>query len=231
MHHSFFPRHRITHHLLTHPRLLISFAVGIAAFFIQPDHWMLATRLLIAWNTGTWLYIIIASVFMLHASEHSIRTQALRGDESRYVVLILATLAAITSLAAIVVQLGSVRDAHGLMKALHIGLASSTILSAWTFIHLMFAQHYAHEYFIERLHPHDTPSEAKGGLRFPGTEKPDFFDFLYFSFVIGVASQTADVEIWCKPIRRICLAHCILSFFFNTTILALTINIGAGLLT
>lgn len=230
MHSSSFPHHSILRHISAHPRLLICVLIGMCAFYLQPSPWMLATRLLIAWNLSTWIYILIAGFYMLRASEHSIRAQALLGDESRYVVLLLATTAAITSLAAIVVQLGNVKDAHGLMKTLHIGLASSTIISAWTFIHLMFAQHYAHEFFIERRTQHDVPNEAKGGLRFPGTEKPDFFDFLYFSFVIGVASQTADVEIWCKPIRRICLVHCILSFFFNTTILALTINIGAGLI-
>jgi uncharacterized membrane protein len=217
-------------HIMGHPRLIGCIAIGLISYYLQPLEWMQATRILIAWNISIWLYIIVATIFMLRATETTIRRQALLGDESRFVVLILSSLAAITSLAAIVIQLGSVKDAHGLMKALHIGLASSTIISAWTFIHLMFAQHYAHEFFIERLNQHNLPIENAGGLRFPGTEKPDFFDFLYFSFVIGVASQTADVEICCKPIRRISLAHCILSFFFNTTILALTINIGAGLL-
>jgi uncharacterized membrane protein len=217
-------------HIKAHPRLIMCVLIGTIAFFLQPDQWTLNTRLLITWNISTWLYIVVAGFFMLRASEHSMRTLALLGDESRYVVLGLATLASITSLAAIVIQLGNVKDAHGLLKALHIGLASSTIMSAWTFIHLVFAQHYAHEYFIERQHQTNQPNDNKGGLHFPGTEKPDFFDFLYFSFVIGVASQTADVEITCKPIRRISLAHSIVSFFFNTTILALTINIGAGLI-
>ena len=216
---------------MAHPRLAVCLLIGVALYAVQPSDWMLpATRILIAWNISTWLYIAAAAVTMKRATDKSMRRQAALADESRFIVLTLAVVAAIAGLAAIVVQLGSVKDAQGMVKAFHISLASSTIISAWTFIHLMFAQHYAHEYFIERSSEPQLPDDARGGLRFPGTEKPDFLDFLYFSFVIGVASQTADVEIWCKPIRRVCLFHCILSFFFNTTILALTINIGAGLI-
>ena len=101
----------------------------------------------------------------------------------------------------------------------------ATILGSFAFIHVTFALHYAHEYVLGRRRK--TPEGC--GLIFPGTDKPDYLDFLYFSFVIGVAGQTADVSISSQPMRRVALIHCVLSFLFNTTVLALTINIAAGL--
>jgi uncharacterized membrane protein len=115
-------------------------------------------------------------------------------------------------------------------KGLHMGLAAATIVSAWFFIHLTYAFHYAHEYFDEYLTEPDRPAAERGGLAFPGTEDPDYYDFFYFSYVIGVACQTADVNISSQAMRRVALVHCVLAFFFNSAVLALTINIAAGLI-
>jgi uncharacterized membrane protein len=103
-------------------------------------------------------------------------------------------------------------------------------VSAWVFIHLTFALHYAHDYFDELATELGKPLVERGGLRFPGTETPDYYDFLYFSYVIGVACQTADVDITSSLMRRTALVHCVLAFFFNSAVLALTINIAAGLI-
>ncbi|MGO9685493.1 MAG: DUF1345 domain-containing protein, partial [Beijerinckiaceae bacterium] len=131
---------------------------------------------------------------------------------------------------AIFAQLTTVKTLTGLLKDLHIALAAATIVSAWTFTHLMFGLHYAHDYFLERAGSEARPAKKAGGLIFPGTKEPDYFDFLYFSFVIGVACATADVEITSRPMRRAALVHCVLAFFFNSAVLALTINIAAGLI-
>jgi uncharacterized membrane protein len=227
---SFLLRNRYLVHLFARPRLLICIALGIASALLLPAHWRAATRILIGWNLATWLYIVLVGLLMRKATPTSIRRRALMTDESRFVVLTLATLAAIVSLAAIFVQLGNVKDAVGLAKAMHLGLACATILSSWIFIHLMFAQHYAHEFFLERDAEKLLPEDERGGLRFPGSRKPQFVDFLYFSFVIGCASQTADVETTSAEMRVITLLHGVISFFFNTTVLALTINIAAGLI-
>ncbi|HWG06610.1 MAG TPA: DUF1345 domain-containing protein [Beijerinckiaceae bacterium] len=212
-------------------RLLSCLLFACLLFVLEPKAFRLSTRLLVSWNLGTWLYIVIALVTMARATEHSIKRRAAAGDESRFIVLTFACLASVTSLVAILAELGIAKDAAGFSKTFHLFLAGITIVSAWTFIHLIFTQHYAHEYFIERDHDDDptTPPESLGGLHFPGTQLPDFSDFLYFSYVIGVACQTADVETTSRPMRRVVLIHCILSFFFNTTILALTINLAAGL--
>ena len=104
------------------------------------------------------------------------------------------------------------------------------MLSAWVFIHLTFALHYAHEYFDETKAVEGEKPALRGGINFPDTDEPDYWDFVYFSFIIGVAAQTADVTIGSKVIRRTSLVHSILAFFFNSAVLALTINIAAGLI-
>jgi uncharacterized membrane protein len=223
-------RHPVVRNIVARPRLLICIAIGAAMLLIQPQAWDLLTRLLIAWNVGVWLYIAAASWMMAGADEHHIRRQALEGDESRFLVLTIGSLAAAASLAAIVAQLSTLKDMQGLAKAMHLGLVAATILSAWIFMHLTFALHYAHEFYIERDEERELAPEMRGGLLIPGCLKPDFSDFLYFSFVIGVACATADIDITSRPMRRVALVHCVLAFFFNTTILALTINICAGLI-
>ncbi len=188
------------------------------------------TRWLIAWNASAALYFILAGWLIVHATPASIRYRAKIEDENRFTILVLTSIAAVASMGAILAQLAIVKDLTGVSKGLHIALAMATIISAWLFIHLMFALHYAHDYFAATERLDDGPGAMRGGLNFPETENPDYYDFLYFSYVIGVASQTADVSITSKNMRRTALAHCILAFFFNSAVLALTINIAAGLL-
>ncbi len=142
----------------------------------------------------------------------------------------LPSLATLAAIAAIVAELAIVKELSGSFKGLHIGLAAATIVSAWLFIHLTYALHYAHEFFDEYFVEPGRPAAERGGLAFPGTDHPDYFDFLYFSYVIGVACQTADVNITSPAMRRVALVHCVLAFFFNSAVLALTINIAAGLI-
>jgi len=212
-----------------HPRFFAATICGIAIGFLLPAEWRAVTRLLIGWNAATWLYFILSAIMIAAASHETIRKRAELQEEGRFVILTMSTLAAVAAIGAILAQLATVKDTAGLLKGLHIGLAAATIISAWTFIHLMFALHYAHDYFIERAATPDRPAKKSGGLAFPGTKDPDYFDFLYFSFVIGVACQTADVEITSQPMRRTALVHCVLAFFFNSAVLALTINIAASL--
>lgn len=227
---SFLLRNRYLVNFFGRPRLLICVVIGVASGFLLPAAWRTSTRVLVAWNIATWLYVVLALWMMMRSTASSIHRRAVMIDESRFVVLTLATVAAIASLGAIFAQLGLVKETQGYLKALHLSLAGATILSAWIFIHLMFAQHYAHEYFLERDAEKLLPEDQRGGLCFPGNRKPLFADFLYYSFVIGCASQTADVETTSAEMRVITLIHGVISFFFNTTILALTINIGAGLI-
>ncbi|HEY6897801.1 MAG TPA: DUF1345 domain-containing protein [Rhodocyclaceae bacterium] len=220
------PRHSLpVRLLLARPRLFISALAGLATFLLLPE--ALAshpvTRLIVAWNAGACLYLLLALRMMFWSSHERMRSRALQQDEGRIVVLVLVVIAAIVSLGAIVAQLGVAKDMHGLPRYAHIGLAALTILSSWAFTQVMFALHYAHDYYGAELRG------GSGGLAFPGGHAPDYGDFLYFACVIGTSGQTADISFTCRFMRRIGLVHCVLAFFFNTTLVALTINIASGL--
>jgi uncharacterized membrane protein len=209
------------------PRLFIAAACGIAIGVLLPAQWRMITRLLVGWNAATWFYFLLSGIMIARASNETIKAEI--QDDGRFFILVLSSLAAAAAIGAIIAQLAIVKETTGLLKELHIGLAAATIVSAWSFIHLMFGLHYAHDYFLERAATPNRPAKKAGGLCFPGTKNPDYLDFLYFSFVIGVACQTADVEITSQPVRRTALVHCVLAFFFNSAVLAFTINIAAGL--
>lgn len=207
-----------------HKRLIISIFVGVAVALVLPHSFVhkTITRILLGWNVSTWLYLVLAAVMMVRSTPDCMRSRARTQDEGKIVLLVLVIITSIASLVAIAAELVIVKDMHGLDRATHIALVAFTIAASWAFTHTMFALHYAHDYYAS--------SARDGGLCFPGTENPDYADFLYFAGVIGTSGQTADVSFTSQRMRRIGLAHCVLAFFFNTTVLALTINIAASLL-
>lgn len=213
-----------------HKRLFSSAAIGAGTAYAFPADIDASTLFLISWNAGTWFYFAASGIMIARASPQSIRWRAKVTDEGKFLILVLTSLAAAASIAAIAVQLAAVKNMSGLTKGLHVALAAITILSAWMFTHLTFALHYAHEYFDVLAGPPEKPAEERRGLIFPGTKEPDYYDFLYFSYIIGVACQTADVAISSPVMRRTALVHGILSFFFNSAVLALTVNLAAGLI-
>lgn len=181
------------------------------------------TRWLVAWNAGTVLYVLLAAVMMARSTHDHMRQRAALHDEGQLAILAVVVVAAVASLAAIAGELVLVPHLHGLTRSLHIALAGGTLLSSWAFIQVMFALHYAHEYYASAR-----PGQP-AALDFPGDEQPDYGDFFYFSAIIGTSGQTADVSLVSKSMRRIGTVHCVLAYLFNTTLLALLINIGAGL--
>jgi uncharacterized membrane protein len=221
------PAHQfLAHQIRMRPRLFISVLVGILVGSILPQSWFTEeiTRLLIGWNSGICLYLLLAGTMMARATSDQIRRRAQLEDEGQLLILALVTVAAVASLAAIIAELAAVKNIQGALKYPHIGLAIFTIISSWAFTHMIFALHYAHDYFA------NVENNRSGGLEFPGKDTPGYGDFLYFAFIIGTSGQTADVSITTNKMRRIGLLHCVLAFLFNTTVLALTINIAAGLL-
>jgi uncharacterized membrane protein len=210
------------------PRIYICALVMVLVYLAIPSDMRVATRALLAWNTGALLFIVLVGWMMARANEASIQAQAALEDENQWLLSAVGTVAACAALAAIVAELGAVKDLTGWNKGAHITLTAITIVSAWTFIHLLYTLHYAHEYYGDVYDESGKATADRKGLRFPGERDPSYGDFLYFAFVIGCASQTADVETVSPAMRRTALAHGIVAFFFNTVILALTINIGAG---
>jgi uncharacterized membrane protein len=202
------------------PRLFISALIGAVVIALCPSDWRIATRLLVGWDVGLALYLGLMLRMMSVAEVRHIRMRAKLQDEGQIAVLTLTAIAALASLGAIVALLGM--SEAGNREPAHLILAVATIFLSWTFTHSMFALHYAHEFYDEN-------GGKGGGLIFPGDLKePDYWDFVYFSFVIGMTSQVSDIAITCRPIRHTVSAHGIISFFFNVTLLALTVNIAAS---
>ena len=208
------------------PRLVAAAAFGTALYVALPTHWpnVLTTRLLLCWNAAVTLYLLMALWVIAASSMDTMRQRAYRQDEGQKTILLLTATAVLASLAAIVAELGTIKGMAGSAKTLHLGLAAITVASSWLFMHLMFAMHYAHDYYLNLRRGQDP------GLAFPQEPAPDYWDFLYFSAVIGTSGQTADVSFTAKAMRRTGLVHCVLAYFYNTTVLALTINIAAGLM-
>lgn len=208
------------------PRIFIATALAVAVYIGLPEFVLThaVTRLLVAWNAGTVLYVVLAAIMMIRSSQHHMRHRAQLQDDGQFVILILVVVSTVASLAAIAGELAVVKDMHGLTKGAHIALASLTVLSSWAFSQMMFAIHYAHDYYAAVCHGHPA------GLQFPADDQPDYGDFFYFAAVIGTSGQTADVSFVTKPMRRIGSMHCILAYLFNTTVLAMLINIGASML-
>jgi uncharacterized membrane protein len=207
------------------PRLFISAAVAIVVGILLPEFAAAhpVTRWLIAWNVGTCLYVLLAAIMMARSTSDRMRHRAKLQDDGQLVILLLVVVAAVASLAAIAGELVVVKDMHGFIRSAHIALAGATVLSSWAFIQIMFALHYAHEFYAA------LSNGRPAGLRFPDDENPGYGDFFYFASVIGTSGQTADVSFVSKHMRRIGSVHCILAYLFNTTVLALLINIGASL--
>jgi uncharacterized membrane protein len=219
-------RHRLkpVRIIRNHVRLFASFLIGAVMLMLLPGTWPLTTRILVSWDSSTALYLVLVFIVMSRFDLERVRHRACEEDEGGALVLALTVTAAIASLAATVIELGPVQKSAGGIKLFSFGLAATTILLSWMFIHVIFALYYAHQYYGEGAYGE--------GLDFPGDErinKPDYWDFLYFSLVIGMTSQVSDVQVTSKIVRRVVSAHSVVSFFFNVAILALTVNLAAGL--
>jgi len=198
------------------PRLFLAALLGAAVAVALPADWRVATRVLVGWDAGVAGFLLAAFALMLRADVRRIRRRAALQDEGRIVILVLVVAAALASLASIVAELGAGRSPW------HLALATLTILLSWALVHVIFALHYAHEFHGEGV--------KGGGLAFPGGEEPDYWDFLYFSLVIGMTSQVSDVAVTSRTIRRTVSAHGVVSFLFNAALIALTVNIAASAL-
>lgn len=203
--------------VLARPRFFLSVAVGIIALAVMPAMLRPPTRLLLAWDIASALYLLLAFTTVMTTGIAQIRRRAALQDDGRFAVLVLTSVAAFATLGAILSELA---PAHRGPYAP--ALAAATIVLSWAVIHTTFALHYAHEFYR---------GDRVGGLAFPGDEKePDYWDFVYFSFVIGMTAQVSDVGITDRIIRRTATAHGVVSFIFNTALLALTVNIAASAL-
>ena len=214
------------------PRILAGIVVGILValvLWLMPNPLRASTRGVISWDAAALTFIVLMMMMMRKSNVAKIQALAAAQDEGQGLTLLLSAIAAAVSVLGIAAELGIAKADHEPIKTLRVGLAFATIAISWFFIHLMFAIHYAHEYYSPETCPDQHGHHERGGLGFPGNEQPDYWDFVHFAVIIGVASQTADISFTRKPLRRIGTVHGVLSFVFNTVVLALTINLLAGL--
>jgi len=206
-----------------HPRLIISIVLGIAAHVLLTmmtgQQFATTTRLVIAWDIGVVFYLVWLAVMMARSKQTDIAQHADAQDEGEFGMLVLTVIAAMASLAAIFLELAAA-DRGSRYYGLDVALAIMTVVLSWVFIHAIFALHYAYEYYDD--------ADCAGGLKFPDDDKPDYWDFMYFAFVLGMTFQVSDVAITAKGIRRVAAVHGILSFFYTTAVVALTVNLAAN---
>jgi uncharacterized membrane protein len=217
-------RLRLVRVIRARPRLFVAALASLIVIAALPGTWRLSTRLLTGWDIGVALYLLLALRLMGRAEIAHIRGHAALQDEGRIAMLAGTVAAALASLGAILAELG----ASGGHSPLQLAGVTATIVLSWVFIQVIFALHYAHEYYGGR--GEESHGEHGRGLAFPGDEAPDYWDFLYFSLVIGMTSQVSDVTITAKAIRRTVAAHGVVAFAFNAALVALTVNIAASAL-
>ena len=215
---------RFLHAIRVRPRLLTAIAVGVLASFLLPRHLTDSTRLLLTWDLGAGFYLLLALWMLWTTPLEVMKMRAKLQDEGALVILTTTVFAAMASLGAILFELSGLKDRSSLGQGIHVVLVVGTFAISWLLVHVSFALHYAHLYYLNK------ERDGQAGLVFPEQDLPIYSDFLYFSMVIGMTSQTADVGIASSQIRRLVMVQGLVAFIFNTSLLALTINIAAGLI-
>lgn len=205
-----------------HPRLIVAVAIGLVTGFLLPSEWFPMTRFLTGWNVAVWLYLLQMGWLLKTSTREQVREIAESEDGSAIVVLTILSIAALLSLIAIVVELAAARGLPSTIKVFHYVLTAVTVLGSWLLVGVTFTFHYARIYYRSSI--------KHRALNFPeGQLHPTYWDFLYFSFTIAVAAQTADIAVMSTMMRKAVLAQALLSFLFNAAIIGMSINLAAGL--
>ena len=230
----------------TGPQRLISGLAVMLTVLALPLPMALEFRGLLAWCSGLTVYLGLAWWLCVGFDAKRTRERAQAQDEPSLVVFLVLLLATGACVAAITVLMQQSRDLSGVQRGLHIALSVFAMAVSWLFIQTIFAFRYAHLHYQQDgqgkgkrngrrngnppKHVANAGDSDGPGLVFPGGQDPDYFDFLYASFVVGMTSQVSDVQVISREMRHITLVHSVLSFAFNMLIVALTINVVAGLL-
>jgi uncharacterized membrane protein len=202
-------------------RLVVVLAVAAVAFLAQPDSVSQHTRAIVSWNLSVLVYLCLAWWLIARSDAEMTHDHALAQDQSGYVIFLFVVSAACASIVAIGFVVSTIKDLAFWSRAWHLALTIGALISSWLLIHTVFAFHYARRYYALPRRERTTPSE----LVFPGNREPDYLDFAYYSFVVGMTSQVSDVAVTSRQMRRLTLIHGVLAFIFNIAVLALSINI------
>ena len=210
---------------ISRPRLWAGTISGVIAWVLLPRALAASTRAVSAWDIGVLVFLAFSA--LLFTTERSTRmaADAARQQEGEWTIFSLTIAATVFSLIAVLGEFSNIKDIHAAQRSLHIGLVAVTLLASWLMVHTTFAFRYAHEFYSR-----DRDGTALDrGLEFPSEPNPDYLDFVYFALVLGMTFQVSDVQITARKMRRLATVHGLLSFLFNTIILALSVNLAAGL--
>lgn len=210
-----------------HRRTWSAVLVGVVVFALQPDTLAPWTRGIVAWDVGGVLLLSLAAVrFAREGSGATMAENARQQSDGEWTMFCVTLAGVLFSFVALTTELANVKELSPFERSLHVSLVGGTLLLSWLVTHVVFAVRYSHEYYTTSL----GRAEVDGGLQFPGEDAPDYWDFVYFALVLGMTFQVSDVEITSRKLRRLASVHGLIGFLFNTVIVALTVNIAAGLI-
>jgi uncharacterized membrane protein len=209
-----------------HSRLFASVAVGLVSLALLPANWPHQTRGIAAWDIGAAAYLALLLWLFLATPLHRMEAKAQAQQDGEWTLFWLVLAGTIASFAAILGEFGSMKGSDPHARDFKVGLVATTLLLSWIVSQAVFALRYAHEFYTSS----DQAGTVDGGLQFPNEARPDYFDFFYFSAVLGMTFQVSDVQITSRKLRRLATLHGMLGFLFNTVIIALTVNLASGLL-
>lgn len=207
-------------------KLGLALSIGAVSYFAAHPWLLMHTRLLVAWNVGALTYLALGWLAVARADAAMTRVRAQLYDQTGYVIFMLVAVAATASVVAIGFLVGDAKQLPFGARAAHLTLSICALLVSWLLIQTLFAFHYARCYYWREK----SSKDHIRGLRFPGDAEPDYLDFVYYSFVVGMTSQVSDVAVVARHMRRITLIHGVLAFVFNIAILAMSINIIGGMI-
>jgi len=210
------------HHIGATPRLLIVTVTGLGSFFLLPGDQSSVVRLALSWVFAGGLYLTLTYVMMYFSTPQNMLTLSQKEDDGAAMILLVIVLAAVASLVTIVLMLSDIKMLPIHLAIRHVGLVLATYIVSWLYVHTAFALHYAHVYYQELEKTKEPP------LLFASKLRPTYIDFLYFSIVIGMTCQTADVNIASSRMRFLVMIQGMTGFVFNTSLLALGINLISG---
>jgi uncharacterized membrane protein len=208
------------------PRLFAGVAVGLIAWPFLPGSLPVTTRGVLAWDAGVLVFLVLsAHLFVTETPDH-MPANAEAQQEGEWTIFWLSIAVVIVSFIAVSSEFSAIKAMPDARRGVQVALVAGTLLASWLMTHVTFAFRYAHEFYARDAGGPDVDR----GLEFPGEREPDYLDFLYFSLVLGMTFQVSDVQITSRKLRRVAAGHGLLSFLFNTVIIALTVNIAAGLM-
>lgn len=217
------------HRTPAHVRLWIAIGVALLVFLFS-QRAPSAIQFILAWSSFAATILILLWTTILTAKPAEVRLIAKMQDSSRAIISIFVLFASIVSLFAVIFLLRIKPDTKSEGYYFHVGFSICSVALSWLLIHTIYAIRYTHLYYTFKKEDKDNDVDHDGGVQFTTSDAPDYFDFAYFSFVIGMTFQVSDIQITSRHIRRMVLVHALLSFIYNTVILALTINIISGLI-